>query len=228
MSLGQEDEAKEQQRLIQAEIDSLNAANAVSAPLRALQLENALASESQIKRAREGGITVDDSTHRDFNVAREALDERFRRAGTYGSTEHNNAINDFNTKKAETLAALREGRLTHLQQRANFQNERLQSNLTAGRNTSRTISDILNADTPQGGFSRANLVEQFKTGAADVFGQAVRGPVQSALTRGVSRVGSKIGGLFTSKKAASNTFLGRHYAQNPPKGIRFPSIWKSP
>ena len=207
MSLKQEDEAKEQQRQIQAEIDRIDATNAENAPLIALQRENALAQEGKIKLAREGGIVVDDSTLRDFREAEEALNERFRKAGTFGSTEHANALNDFHTKKAESIAAIREGRLTNLQQRATASNERLSSNLTAGRNSSRTISDLLSANRPQRGFSRSTLAKQFQEGVTGTIGQAVRQPIQNVLSSGVNKGVSKLQQLFsggTSRRTGRN------------------------
>ena len=167
MSTSQEREAERYEREMTAERERLireqDADRAAGEPLRALQLKNALAYENQIITAREGGLDVLPGTMKDFDDAEEALDERFRKAGTFGSTEHINASNDFHAKKADTLAAIREGRLTNLQQRANSQSERLQSNIM-NQQTSRR--DIFAAIGPRPatkkGFVSRNMDEFYK------------------------------------------------------------------
>lgn len=200
MSNEQEDDLRDENQALRDRISSIDAEGG---PLRALQLENAVAAETKIGQANRGELLVEDSTLRDFDEAEKELNERFRKAGASGSSAHIKAGNDFQTKKAESLAAIREGRLTNLQQNAVSQSGRLQNLLTGSRNTASTILSSIQGSQGQSGFSRRNLQNQFFQGVGGSIGRSIAGSkfigdIGTATGKGVKSIGSSIFGAGKS------------------------------
>ncbi len=215
MSNDQEDELRNENEALRNRLTTLDETNA---PLRALQLDNAITAEQKIGKANRGELTIEDSTMRDFAEAEKELDERFRKAGAFGSTAHTNAKNDFKTKMSESLAAIREGRLTNLQQRATSSSNRLQASLSGSRANASSISSSLQSGRSQSGFSRRGMAANFFKGVQGSIGTRIAnsnamGSVGNSITGGAGRVfgagKNALGAIFGKKRSAPpTTFKG--------------------